>query len=208
MTHDTKEANRARQQRHRDKVRAVTTAATHVRATAKVRATVQCTKCNGGVVCSDCARVREEVFAAFSLTVNRATYLNRQRVVTGGYNAKKADAVLATGELAQHGKGPRFTGRPGQKDILQVCAEECVQTEQTNRQGAPRDPLLQLWWDHMQFTRATAVLRKKLPNASPIKIIKLLMLTPEGKRIWRKLQGGAPAADGTQRNETLDDLLK
>jgi hypothetical protein len=177
------------------------------------------------VVCPACQRVRDTGLAAQNLTETRAGTNHGGKIVSGGNNVKHVDKMLADRHMAaNHGRGVthtfndegkavtkrRYTGRVGQKHILQLCAEECVQTEQTKRQRAPRDPraqLMQMWCDHMRHTREASELRKRLPNATQYQLIKLLRLTDEGKKVWRRLQGGAPASTRTQRNETLDQLL-
>jgi hypothetical protein len=99
-----RERNRAKQQRHRDKINSVTLAAKGGEAAAKLSTRVQCTKCNGSAVCAECEKVRDEVFETFSLSVNRATHLARNDITTGGYDAAKVDKSLAAGDLRQHGR--------------------------------------------------------------------------------------------------------
>jgi len=78
----------------RAKKRAVTDAATSVAAAAAFDAAGQCSKCSNGVVCTDCARLRDKILERFRLPENRAGHLNRQDIVSGGYNAIKVDRVL------------------------------------------------------------------------------------------------------------------
>jgi hypothetical protein len=226
------ERNRDKQQRHRDKITRLRLQLRGVEVAGKL---AQCVKCNlcaeltrqagTAVVCPACQRVRDEGLAEQKLTETRASTNHAGQIVSGGNNATHVDVMLKDRHMAaDHGRGVthgyndegkavtkgRYTGRVGQKHILQLGAEGCVQTEQTKRQGAPRDPrtqLMQMWCDHMRYTRELSELRKRLPNASQTKLIKLLMLTDEGKKVWLRLQGGAPADDHTQRNETLDQLL-
>ena len=240
MAHDSKEANRARQQRHRDKVRAVTLATIGGEVAAKLQQQVHCIKCSNltrqhgnPVVCPDCQRVRDEGLRDQNLTETRASTTHAGKIVTGGYTATKAERDLAANERGQHGhsgtyqwnrgsddkddgadwkpvKVGRYTGRVGTKDVLQQCAEACVQSDQEQRKGQPRDPkagMVRVWWEHMRYTLAAATLRKQFPKLSPDKFFYILWESAEGKAAWKRLSAGAPVKDGTQRCESLDDLL-
>ena len=106
MAHDTKEANRARQKRHRDKKRAEAN-----------RAVTPVAPIRGGVKTND---------------VGQPAALNAKaphnRLTSGGYDAEKLGYVAAAGRTARHGKSaaPVHKGTPGDKDAKEYIAPTAV----------------------------------------------------------------------------------
>jgi hypothetical protein len=218
------ERNRAKQERHRRRQQGVTFAAKVGRARKRLRVTHQCIKCNGGMVCSDCQKEREETLATFKLSINRAAHLARNDAATGGFSATKVDTMLAAHERGRHGrsttvgydssynsfKKQRFTGRVRTSDPLQLCAEASVQQEQEQRQGQRRNPMLSaqlLWRDEMLKSSVAAKLRNQFPNLPFDKFMTVLWVSPEGKGLWKRITSGAPVKDSSPRCETIDELL-
>jgi hypothetical protein len=226
------EANRQRQQRHRDKQLALRL---QLRGGEVTSAFAQCVKCNScaeltrqagtAVVCDNCQRERDAGLASFKLTENRASTNHAGKIISGGYNPVKVDTVLAASDGAQHGRSNthtfndegkavtkgRYTGPSGKKHILQVCAEGCVESEQIKRAGKPRNPreqMMQVWWSYMEYSPEAGRLRKQFPTMPPSQLRRLLLLSDAGKKVLRKLETGAPVRDSSPRNETLAALLK
>jgi hypothetical protein len=145
VAHDKPEANRLRQQRHRDRKRAVTLAAKDVGAAQTLGVMGQCTKCSGATPCAEHQAERERMLANFKLTLGRGSNLARKEIITGGYSPAKVEKALApTNERTDHGRSTthgfvdsdndqsipfkqhsqgRYTNRVGTKDQLQLAVE-------------------------------------------------------------------------------------
>jgi hypothetical protein len=106
MAHDTKEANRARQKRHRDKKRAVTDALVSRQAQGQLSAAANCVKCNEhGKPCAEHQRLANSLLKKLGHGVNRGSNFARKKTETGD--------ALPTGAPGNHGRAvgaERFTG--------------------------------------------------------------------------------------------------
>jgi hypothetical protein len=105
MAHDTKEANRQRQKRHRDKKRAVTNALVSRQAQFQLGAAANCIKCaSSGKPCPEHKHQANIVLKKLRLGTTRGSYFARKKTRTGG---NLPDALLAHGRAV----GPsRYTG--------------------------------------------------------------------------------------------------
>jgi hypothetical protein len=85
VAHDSKEANRNRQQRHRDRQRAVTGALNSVRAARALQVVENCIKCNPQRLCS----AHQKLVAGAAGRMAKGGHFARRDLVTGGYDRNK-----------------------------------------------------------------------------------------------------------------------
>jgi hypothetical protein len=85
MAHDTKEANRVRQKRHRDKKRAVTDALVSKEAQVRLSAAANCINCTSlGKPCAAHEHETNIVLKKLRLGTTRASHFARKKTRTGG----------------------------------------------------------------------------------------------------------------------------
>jgi hypothetical protein len=138
MAHDSKKANRLRQQRHRAAHRAVTNAATVEGLSNQLDTANDCIKCSQltlryhrPVVCAEHAKVVEVGLAKLGLTDGAGAHLKRNKILTGTDIARVSDARhIGHGHGGtRHGftdklkpiKSGNFTGRADMlPDVLEV----------------------------------------------------------------------------------------
>ena len=201
MAHDTKEANRARQKRHRDKKRAVTLTATGEGVGRQLQAADHCAKCNDltrryhrPMVCPEHARAVEVGLAKLGLGENRATHLNTQKIVSGTDIARVSDA-RAIGHGRTTGVRPpaRVDAMP---DVLAVQGLRGPGYEELIKTILPwfTDLVAELWDEVLELNPHLSVedLMSIVPQEAAAALANELQ-QPKEKQAWHSHQSSSKA---------------
>jgi hypothetical protein len=201
-----KERNRAKQQRHRDKINSVTTATTVEGLVAQLNAADHCIKCNEltlryhrPVVCAEHASVARAVLAKLKLTDGKGSNLDRKKILTGTNIARVSDA-----RNVGHGHGGvkhGFTdkGKPIKEGRFTGCADMLPDVLAVQGIDGPgREELIKtiLPWFTVQVQRLEADIIRLNPlchheddvanivHSEAIGMVNAELAKPKEQRIW------------------------
>ncbi|MGC1684029.1 MAG: hypothetical protein WA734_00270 [Candidatus Acidiferrales bacterium] len=140
------------------------------------------------------------------MTENKAGHLNRNKIISGGYNATKADLVIAAHSLGIHGRAVhtsgsddegkrasgRYTAKVGTNDTLQMCAEAMIDYhwDKLNDRRHPLFGAMRMWRDGMSVSSQFKAVKDEFPRLPANSILKILWALPVGKDFWNQIRSG------------------